>query len=109
MHFVLPKDKRKKAKACLGQANIMDIKEFLNVFNQEGGTFEFLYPNSELEEEYINSLRTTWNVENKDLNKNMDLSNSKLSSKDKKLTPSFSKSFLENTITNMHLQKNIPY
>lgn len=53
----------------------MDIKEFLNVFNQEGGTFEFLYPNSELEEEYINSLRTTWNVENKDLNSKQIIAN----------------------------------
>ena len=46
----------------------MDIKDFLATFNEEGGTFEFLYPNSELEEEYINSLRTTWKVNNKSLN-----------------------------------------
>ena len=42
----------------------MDIKDFLNIFEQEGGTFEFLYPSSELEQEYINSLRATWNVKN---------------------------------------------
>ena len=53
----------------------MDIKDFLNIFNQEGGTFEFLYPNSELESEYISSLRTTWNVENKDLNSKQIIAN----------------------------------
>ena len=53
----------------------MDIKEFLNIFNQEGGTFEFLYPNSELESEYISSLRTTWNVENKELNSKQIIAN----------------------------------
>lgn len=53
----------------------MDIKDFLNTFNQEGGTFEFLYPNSELESEYINSLRTTWNVENKNLNSKQIIAN----------------------------------
>ena len=53
----------------------MDIKDFLNIFNQEGGTFEFLYPNSELESEYISSLRTTWGVENKDLNSKQIIAN----------------------------------
>ncbi len=53
----------------------MDIKDFLNVFNEEGGTFEFLYPNSELESEYINSLRTTWNVENNDFNSKQIIAN----------------------------------
>lgn len=38
----------------------MDIKEFLNVFEQEGGTFEFAYPGRGLEEEFISSLRSTW-------------------------------------------------
>lgn len=53
----------------------MDIKDFLNIFNQEGGTFEFLYPNSELESEYINSLRTTWNVENSEMNSTQIIAN----------------------------------
>ena len=53
----------------------MDIKDFLNTFNQEGGTFEFLYPNSELESEYINYLRTKWNVENKNLNSKQIIAN----------------------------------
>lgn len=53
----------------------MDIKDFLNTFNQEGGTFEFLYPNSEMESEYINSLRTTWNVQNNEMNSKQIIAN----------------------------------
>lgn len=53
----------------------MDIKDFLNIFNQEGGTFEFLYPNSELESEYISSLKTTWGVNDKNLNSKQIIAN----------------------------------
>lgn len=45
----------------LDSINQMDINEFLNIFEQEGGTFEFAYPGSGLEQEFINSLRSTWN------------------------------------------------
>lgn len=46
----------------------MDIKDFLQIFQQEGGTFEFIYPDPEKEKEYVNYLKTTWGVENKDFN-----------------------------------------
>ncbi len=62
-------------KDVIDKIESMDIKDFLNTFNQEGGTFEFLYPNSELESEYINSLRTTWGIENKDLNSKQIIAN----------------------------------
>lgn len=46
----------------------MDIKDFLQTFQEEGGTFEFIYPDSEKEKEYVNYLKTVWGVENKELN-----------------------------------------
>ena len=55
-------------KDIINKIENMDIKEFLNTFNEEGGTFEFAYPDPELEKEYISSLRSTWNVEDKSLN-----------------------------------------
>lgn len=62
-------------KDIIDKIQSMDIQDFLNIFNQEGGTFEFLYPNSELESEYINSLRTTWNVKNSELNSKQIIAN----------------------------------
>ena len=46
----------------------MDIKDFLQTFQEEGGTFEFIYPDPEKEKEYVNYLKTVWGVENKQLN-----------------------------------------
>lgn len=41
--------------------NSMDIKEFLNKFEEEGGNLEFAYPpNKEQYEAYVNALKTTW-------------------------------------------------
>lgn len=53
----------------------MDIKEFLQIFQEEGGTFEFIYPDPEKEKEYVNYLRTTWKVENKELNNKQIIAN----------------------------------
>lgn len=42
----------------------MDINEFLNTFEQEGGTLEFAYPpNREQYNGYVNALRHTWKPE----------------------------------------------
>ena len=42
----------------------MDIKEFLNTFEEEGGTLEFAYPpNNEQYEGYLNALKATWKPE----------------------------------------------
>ena len=42
----------------------MDINEFLNTFEEEGGTLEFAYPpNKEQYKGYVNALRTTWKPE----------------------------------------------
>lgn len=39
----------------------MDIKEFLQKFEEEGGTLEFAYPpNKEQEKAYVNALKSTW-------------------------------------------------
>ena len=38
----------------------MDIKDFLNKFEEEGGTFEMAYPGKELEHEYETALRSIW-------------------------------------------------
>ena len=39
----------------------MDIKDFLQKFEEEGGTFEFAYPpNREQYEAYLNAVKTTW-------------------------------------------------
>lgn len=38
----------------------MDIKDFLNKFEEEGGTFEMAYPGKELEHEYESALRSIW-------------------------------------------------
>ena len=44
----------------------MDIKEFLNIFEEEGGTFEFASPDGGLDikhaeyEGYETALRSTW-------------------------------------------------
>ena len=39
----------------------MNIKEFLQKFEEEGGTMEFAYPpNSEQYEGYLNAVKTTW-------------------------------------------------
>ena len=38
----------------------MDIKDFLNKFEEEGGTFEMSYPGKELEQEYETALRSIW-------------------------------------------------
>ena len=39
----------------------MDIKDFLQKFEEEGGTLEFAYPpNREQYEGYLNALKTTW-------------------------------------------------
>lgn len=38
----------------------MDIKDFLNKFEKEGGTFEMSYPSKELEQEYVTALRSIW-------------------------------------------------
>ena len=39
----------------------MDIKEFLQKFDEEGGTLEFAYPpNQEQYEGYVNALKSTW-------------------------------------------------
>lgn len=40
----------------------MDIKEFFNVFQSEGGTFEWSYPDPEKEKEYANYLRSQYNI-----------------------------------------------
>lgn len=41
--------------------NNMDIKEFLQKFDEEGGTLEFAYPpNREQYEGYVNALKATW-------------------------------------------------
>lgn len=53
----------------------MDIKDFLQTFQEEGGTFEFIYPDPEKEKEYVNYLRTTWGVENKELNSKQIIAN----------------------------------
>lgn len=42
--------------------NHMDIKDFLNKFEEEGGNMEFAYPpNQEQYNAYVNGLRATWN------------------------------------------------
>lgn len=42
----------------------MDISDFLQKFEEEGGTLEFAYPpNNELYRGYVRSLKTTWNPE----------------------------------------------
>ena len=42
----------------------MDINEFLNTFEEEGGTLEFAYPpNKEQYKGYVNALRSTWKPE----------------------------------------------
>lgn len=42
--------------------NHMDIKDFLNKFEEEGGNMEFAYPpNQEQYKAYVNGLRATWN------------------------------------------------
>lgn len=44
--------------------NQMDIKDFLQRFEEEGGTLELAYPpNREQYEGYVNALRSTWNSE----------------------------------------------
>ena len=53
----------------------MDIKDFLQTFQEEGGTFEFIYPDPEKEKEYVNYLRTVWHVENKELNSKQIIAN----------------------------------
>lgn len=40
----------------------MDIKEFFNVFQREGGTFEWSYPDPEQEKQYANYLRSQYNI-----------------------------------------------
>lgn len=48
----------------IDEINSMDIKEFLNKFEQEGGTLEFAYPpNKEQYEGYVNALKSTWKPE----------------------------------------------
>lgn len=39
----------------------MDFDEFYKVFQEEGGTMEFAYPDSEKYQEYVEHLRATWN------------------------------------------------
>ena len=40
----------------------MDIGDFLQTFEEEGGTFEFSYPpNREKYEGYVNHLKAVWN------------------------------------------------
>lgn len=48
----------------IDKINKMDINDFLEIFEQEGGTLELAYPpNREQYEGYVNALRTTWNSE----------------------------------------------
>ena len=45
----------------IGYINKMDIKDFLQKFEEEGGTMEFAYPpNREQYEAYVNGLKATW-------------------------------------------------
>ena len=45
----------------IGYINRMDIKDFLQKFEEEGGTMEFAYPpNREQYEAYVNGLKATW-------------------------------------------------
>ena len=53
----------------------MDIKEFYEIFTAEGSTYEMNYPDKDKEEQYANALRSTWNVENKELNSKQIIAN----------------------------------
>lgn len=45
----------------ISEINRMDIKDFLQKFEEEGGTLEFAYPpNREQYEAYVNGLKSTW-------------------------------------------------
>lgn len=45
----------------IDEINKMDIKEFLNTFEEEGGNMEFAYPpNKEQYNAYVTGLRATW-------------------------------------------------
>lgn len=46
----------------------MDINDFLKIFQEEGGTFEYVYPGSEQEQKYVDYLKRTWNVKNIEFN-----------------------------------------
>jgi len=42
----------------------MDIKDFLKQFNEEGGSFELIYPpNNEQYGAYVSGLKSTWKPE----------------------------------------------
>ena len=48
-------------KDIIDSINNMDIKEFLNKFEEEGGTLEFAYPpNKEQYNGYVSALKSTW-------------------------------------------------
>lgn len=52
----------KDIKDILSVIDKMDIKEFLQKFDSEGGTLEFAYPpNKEQYNAYVSALRSTWN------------------------------------------------
>lgn len=47
--------------SVIDEINKMDIKDFLQKFDEEGGTLEFAYPpNKEQYEGYVNALKATW-------------------------------------------------
>lgn len=47
--------------SVIDEINKMDIKDFLQKFDEEGGTLEFAYPpNKEQYEGYVNALKVTW-------------------------------------------------
>lgn len=60
-----------KIQDIIDEIKNMDIKDFLSTFEREGGTFEFLYPDSQIEDQYINSLRATWGLDSKENSKNI--------------------------------------